>query len=121
MVTVLTTFPHLSHQELPASQERWPQAAAFVTITSSKGPEKTRLVRDLSQGRKFVQEVRLGDRLSWPVLFTSPARHSGTRLEQISGKEAVADRLFSLLQKHLACRPWPFPLSLENTPLISLR
>ena len=41
-----------------------------------------------------VIEVRLGDRLSWPIRFTSSARHGGARLEKISGKDLAADHLY---------------------------
>ena len=101
---VLTTPPRLSHQDLQAYKTRWPRAAAFVTIAPSKGTEQPHFVRDLRQRRKSVQEVRLGDRLSWPILFTSPARHDGARLEQIGGKNAVADRLY-VSTTHKSCSP----------------
>ena len=51
-----------------------------------------------------VAQVRLGDQLSWPIHFTSPARHDGARLNQISGKGVVADRL-NVFTKHTSRLP----------------
>ena len=94
MAPVLTTTPRLSQNIYLLRRKDGTQAAAFVTITSSEGPEQAHLVRDLRQGRDSVLEVRPGDRLSWPIHFTSPARHGGARLRQISGNNLVADRLY---------------------------
>ena len=100
----LRTPLRLSHQDLSASQARWPQAPSFVTIASSKGPKQTHLARDLGHGRESAKEVRLGDRLSWPIHLTIPSRHDGARLEQISGKDIVADRPY-VSTTHKFCSP----------------
>ena len=59
-------------------------AAAFVATTPYEGPQQTHLAWGLRQGRETKQQVRLGDRFSWPTHFTSRARHGGARLEQFS-------------------------------------
>ena len=79
MAPVLTTSPRLSHLDLPAPHARGPQAAAFLTTAPSKRPEQTNLVRNLRQRRLSAQEVRLGDRNSWPIQIQkpgSPRRHA---------------------------------------------
>ena len=109
-------------KKLQAPSAQWPQAAALVTTSPSERPEQTNLVRDLRQGRKSAQGVRLGDRLFWPIHFTSPARHGGARLGYIGViTDVLADRLIFLPQTHRARRPGPFLLSSENTSMTSLR
>ena len=95
-----------SHNDPQAQPTRLSPAAAFVTITPSKGPEQKHLVRDPRQGRGSTQETRLGDRLSWPIHFTSPAHHEhdSARLEQINGMGVFADRIYASTI-HKSCSP----------------